>query len=113
MKLNTKLGISKPQVAVVLLDDVRRLDALEAKVEALSDALSQQAAPPEPEEIKDPVVIIQKPKAFTLDVRRREDGIIKEVKALDAETGLLYYTFDVRRDQFGAVANIAATPREV
>jgi hypothetical protein len=122
MKLNTKLGVGKQQdmrlvldgpLEVVLKQDNTRLDALEGRIATLVDVLSKQAAPPEPEEIKVPVVAIQKPQAYTLDVRRREDGLIKEVKALDAETGLLYYTFDVRRDQFGAVANIAALPREV
>lgn len=114
MKLNTKLGICKQQVPleVVLLEDVRRLDALEAKVASLSDALTKTKAPEPQEEQKalEPV-LPPKPSSFTLDIRRREDGFIKEVKALDAETGLLYYTFDVRRDQFGAVKNIAAIPK--
>lgn len=116
MKLNTKLGLCKqqPPLEVVLLEDIRRLDALEAKVATLSDALARTKAPEPQEEQKalEPV-LPPKPSSFTLDVRRREDGAIKEVKALDALTGKLFYTFDVRRDQFGAVKNIAALPQEV
>lgn len=114
MKLNTKLGVGKKQDArlvldgpleVVLKQDNKRLDDLEARVAALTATLVKTE---EPQEAPQPA---PKPLSFTLDVRRREDGLVKEVKALDSLTGKIYYTFDVRRDQFGAVKNIAALPQ--
>ena len=122
MKLNTKLGVGKQQdmrlvldgpLEVVLKQDNEKLDALESRIAALVDVLSKTKEPEPKEESEAAAPDAPKPAAFTLDVRRREDGFIKEVKALDAETGLLYYTFDVRRDLSGSVVNIAATPREV
>ena len=122
MKLNTKLGVGKQQdmrlvldgpLEVVLKQDNEKLEALESRIAALVDVLSNPKEQKEPEAPKVEAHVAPKPTAFTLDVRRREDGFIKEVKALDAETGLLFYTFDVRRDHSGSVTNIAATPREV
>lgn len=104
MKLNTKLGIVKQKapLEVVLLEDVRRLDALEAQVAALMGKTEKPQEEVRAEETP------PKPEAFALDVRRREDGLIKEIKARDASTGLLYYTFDVARDSHGVVSGVVA-----
>lgn len=99
IKLNTQLKAVKSK------EDTRVIDLLE-KIVGIQETLSRAISPPlpEPQIVEAPV----KPSSFTLKVKRKEDGAIDTVRALDAATGRLFYSFSVNRDREGSLTSISA-----